>query len=360
MKPGKKKDEQRAMSIVTGMEEMHQESGVSLRRLCAMRTAPYSSLMRWRQRMREGEPVVQPRGAQCTPMTVAKLWERLLSLPHGRHRSQGSREVYEAYRGLISRRELRWMLKMLRLEISRDKAALQRRIEWKAPGLVWAMDDMEIEIPGQAKLFLNQVQDLGSRYKFMPGVGCKQLTGPEIAERLERLFLKFGAPLFLKRDNGGNLNHPAVDAVLDKFLVIPLNSPVDYPPYNGAIEKAQREFREAALARVALKTPAPFDQELYAEGIINDLNHTPRACLSGQCACFRLHAGLSGKKKYTRPQRKEVYDQIISIATQVMEQLDVADRRAAEAAWRLSVETWLRQQSLITVTVNGKVLPGFL
>jgi hypothetical protein len=33
---------------------------------------------------------------------------------------------------------------------------------------------------------------------------------------------------------------------------------------------------------------------------------------------------------------------------------------AAEAAWRLSVETWLRRQDLITVTVNGKVLPGFL
>ena len=43
-----------------------------------------------------------------------------------------------------------------------------------------------------------------------------------------------------------------------------------------------------------------------------------------------------------------------------MEQLDVTDRRAAEAAWRLSVETWLRHQGLITVIANEKVLPGFL
>ena len=360
MRPGKKKNEERAMKIMDGLEQMHREEGASYRLLCAVRPAPYSSLMRWRQRLREGEPVVRPRGAQCTPMTVEKLWERLLSLPHGRHRSQGSREVYEAYRGLISRRELRLMLKTLRLEISRDAAALQRRIDWKAPGLVWAMDDMEITIPGQGKLFLNQVQDLGSRYKFMPGAGPKHLTGPEIAARLERLFLKFGAPLFLKRDNGGNLNHPSVDAVLDKFLVIPLNSPVNYPPYNGAIEKAQREFQEAALARSAVKAPGQFDSELFVELVSHDLNHTPRACLSGQCACFRLHAGQSVRNKYNRPKRKEIYDQIIAIATQAMEQLDVTDRRAAEAAWRLSVETWLRDQGLITVTVNGKVLPGFL
>lgn len=347
------------MSIMEGIEQMHREDRASYRRLCAVRSAPYSSLMRWRQRMKEGEPVVQSRGAQCTPVTVEKLWERLLSLPHGRHRSRGSRAVYEAYRGLISRRELRRMLKTLRLEISRDQAALQRRIEWKAPGLVWAMDDMEIKILGQPKLFLNQVQDLASRYKFKPGVGAKLLPGPEIAKRVERLFVKHGAPLFLKRDNGGNLNHPAVDAVLDKFLVIPLNSPVNYPPYNGAIEKAQSEFQEAALARLAIKAPSQFDSDLFVELVSHDLNHTPRACLSGQCACFQLHAGQSGRSKYTRPQRKEVYDQIIAIATQVMEQLDVTDRCAAEAAWRLSVETWLRHQGLITVTVNKKVLPGF-
>lgn len=347
------------MKIMDGLEQMHREEGASYRLLCAVRPAPYSSLMRWRQRLREGEPVVRPRGAQCTPMTVEKLWERLLSLPHGRHSSQGSGAVYEAYRGLISRRELRRLLKLLRLEISRDQAALQRRIEWKVPGLVWAMDDMEITIPGQGKLFLNQVQDLGSRYKFMPGVGVKHLTGPEIAARLERLFLKFGAPLFLKRDNGGNLNHPSVDAVLDKFLVIPLNSPVNYPPYNGAIEKAQGEFGEAAQARLAVKTPAQSDTDLFVELISHDLNHAPRACLDGQCACFRHYAGQSGKNRYSRPHRKEVYDQIISIATQVMEQLDVTDRRAAEAAWRLSVETWLRRHGLIAVTVNKEVLPGF-
>lgn len=346
------------MSVMDDIEQMHWYSGTSYRRLCADRTAPYSSLMRWRQRQRQGKLVVQARGAPCTPVTVKELWERLLSLKHGRHRSQGTRAVYESYRKRISRRELRRLLKLLRLELCRNKAALQRRIEWKVPGLVWSMDDLQIRRPGEPTLFWHQVQDLSSRYKFTPSVG-RQLMGPEIAERLHRLFLKYGVPLFLKRDNGGNLNHPAVDAELNNFLVIPLNSPTYYPPYNGAIEKAQREFQEASLARLVRQPSGLFGWDLHSEVVINDLNHTPRACLGGSCACVRFYTGQSGKRKYTRPQRKEVYDQIISIATQVMEQLHVTGRRAAEAAWRLSVETWLRGQGLITVNVNGKVSPGF-
>lgn len=346
------------MRIMEGIENMRQHNGKSYRGLCADRQAPYSSLMRWRQRLRQSKPVVQVRGASCMPVTVEKLWERLLSLPHGRRRTQGTRAVYEAYRGLISRGELRRMLKALRLELSRDRATLMRRIEWKLPGLVWSMDDLQIRRPGEPTLFWHQVQDLGSRYKFVPRVG-QQLAGPEVAERLRRLFLKFGAPLFLKRDNGGNLNHAAVDGVLDEFLVIPLNSPPHYAPYNGAIEKAQREFQEASTARLVSRPSGLFDWELHSEIVINDLNHQPRACLGGQCACVRFHAGQSGDKKYTRQQRKEVYNQIIIIATQVMDQLNVTGRRAAEAAWRLAVETWLQDQDLITVTVNRKVSPGF-
>lgn len=346
------------MKIMEGIENMRLDNGKSYRGFCADRMAPYSSLMRWRQRLRQSKPVVQARGASCTPVTVEKLWERLLSLPHGRRRTRGTGAVYEAYRGLISRGELRHMLKALRLELNRDRSALMRRIEWKLPGLVWSMDDLQIRRPGEPTLFWHQVQDLGSRYKFAPSVG-QQLAGPEVAERLRRLFLKFGAPLFLKRDNGGNLNHAAVDAVLNEFLVIPLNSPVHYAPYNGAIEKAQREFQEASTARLASRQPGLFDWEMHSEVVINDLNHQPRACLGGQCACVRFHAGQSGDKKYNRQERKEVYNQIITIATQAMDQLNVTGRHAAEAAWRLAVETWLRDQGLITVTVNGKVSPGF-
>lgn len=65
------------------------------------------------------------------------------------------------------------------------------------------------------------MQDLASRYKFPPPAGDAMPHGEEVAENLERLFERHGAPLVVKRDNGGNLNHGAVDALLDRYLVIP-------------------------------------------------------------------------------------------------------------------------------------------
>ena len=31
-----------------------------------------------------------------------------------------------------------------------------------------------------------------------------------------------------------------------------------------------------------------------------------------------------------------------------------------QAAWRIAAEAWLKMKGFITVTINGKVLPGFL
>jgi hypothetical protein len=49
--------------------------------------------------------------------------------------------------------------------------------------------------------------------------------GETVGVRLEQLFLQHGPPLVLKRDNGSNLNQQAVDEVLARYLVLPLNSP---------------------------------------------------------------------------------------------------------------------------------------
>jgi transposase InsO family protein len=101
---------------------------------------------------------------------------------------------------------------------------------------------------------LRQVEDLASRYKFTPRAG-EHVWGETVAVHLEQLFLRHGPPLVLKRDNGSNLNQQAVDEVLARYLVLPLNSPPHYPPCNGGIECAVRELktplREKILASAA-------------------------------------------------------------------------------------------------------------
>ena len=49
--------------------------------------------------------------------------------------------------------------------------------------------------------------------------------GDLIARYLEQMFRKEGPPMFLKRDLGSPLNCQAVDEVLERHRVLPLNSP---------------------------------------------------------------------------------------------------------------------------------------
>ena len=59
----------------------------------------------------------------------------------------------------------------------------------------------------------NLVSDLASRFRFAVRLSV-HLPAEQVAADLKALFLRHGAPLFLKRDNGSNLVNAAVDAVL--------------------------------------------------------------------------------------------------------------------------------------------------
>ena len=92
-------------------------------------------------------------------------------------------------------------------------------------------------------LHLHNLTDLHSRYRLPPLASDCLPCGEEVAGHLQYLFDRFEPPLFCKRDNGGNLNHLAVNQVLEEALVIPINSPPHRAPYNGAIEHTQGEFK---------------------------------------------------------------------------------------------------------------------
>ena len=177
-----------------------------------------------------------------------------------------------------------------RVAEERGKRNLARRqvckhVTWKEPNLAWAIDATERGADERGeRLFVHAVQDLCTRYRFAPLVAVES-KGEAIARHLEELFREHGAPLFLKRDNGSPLNHAAVDQVLARHGVIPLNSPAHYPKYNGSIEKGIREMKEAlgeCLPQAVRWRPKQVGPYILA--VHHALNCRPRRSLHGHTA----------------------------------------------------------------------------
>ena len=323
------------------------------RKVCKELGLTYSSFMRWKERRDQGQALLRRPGPdKVEPFDLGKLYDDILALSHGEKRTSGTGELYEEYREKISRRTLQELVSSVRREMRNDRDMSMRRITWETPRLVWSMDDTECKVKGR-KMWIHTVQDLASRYKFLPLTGEKLMSGKEVAEHLECLFERFGPPLFLKRDNHSNLNNQWVDDVLNRYLVIPLNSPAHYPPYNGAVERAQGEIKRQLAGTVERTT----DVQIASELAVYELNLKERRSLQRRCSCESFLSKKRLIRGYHRRRREEVYEEILAMAVGSIMKSGLRTTSAAGAAWRLSVETWLRKNGHITVSRNRKVLP---
>ncbi|MFC1462848.1 hypothetical protein ACFLQU_04500, partial [Verrucomicrobiota bacterium] len=339
-------------------EALKDSSGLSYNQLCEATGVAHSSLMRWKGRMNRSEAVVKKTGPQkLDSPNLNCLIDDVRGLAHRQKRTHGTSELYERYRDWISRRDLREMVRLVREDLKREERAMMRRVHWKVAGFVWSMDDTEHARSEEGdKAYIHLVQDLGSRKKFDPQTG-EMLKGVDVAGNLEKQFKEHGPPLFMKRDNAKNLNSVPVNAVLAEFWVIPLNSPKHYPPYNGSIERGINELKELLEQEYGCAGYCPDKLQAAAPLAVHRLNHKSRECLGGKISCQVFALGREPLQAYTCRRRKEVYDQVQRMAADIVEQLPGNGPTAIQAACRIAVETWLRRNGLITVSVNGKVLP---
>jgi transposase InsO family protein len=347
--------------VVTTLTRLKQQVRWPYQRLCESLGLPYASFRRWKHRLEAGQPaILKPGPRKVAPLSLEELHVQLCRLKHGRQRSRGAGTVYQHFQDQISRHDLQALIAAVRRERAQQQQAELRHITWHVPGLVWSLDDTELVRFAHHKLHLHQVQDLASRYKFTPWVG-EQVLGETVAARLEQLFLQHGPPLVLKRDNGSNLNHHAVDEVLARHRVIPLNSPPHYPPYNGGIEHAVRELKTPLREKILSRSLIMKSQvQTWAEALANELNHRSRACLRGQVACQVFQDAQSALKAYTLRKRKEIFDWINELTQTLIQAWAVRTQRQAETARRLAVETWLQKNGVFTITQNRRVLPVLL
>jgi hypothetical protein len=341
--------------MLTIIDQIKEKTRAPYRKICETATVPYSSWIRWTSRNKKAMDLVrQPGRSKVKPPDFTRLQKEIAKLPHGHHRTQGTGKFYGRYRETLSRRDLNQFIAMARHEQNTENHQQIKRVRWHLPNVAWSMDPTEYHQRDEygRKEYLNQMQDLASRYKFSPIAG-ETLCGEEISGYLAETFHRFGAPMFMKRDNGSNLNHPAVNETLSDYFVMPLNSPVHYPPYNGAIEEAQKELKNGLTQKLQYRSYCPKEHiEAYAALVEHDLNHRIRPCLNHKHAC---HVYFNNRKNFSKWERKEAYDWITELQSAILREKDVQP----QTAWRIAVETWLNKKGYITITINGKVSPNY-
>ena len=310
------------------------------RKLC--NEVPYASLMRWRQRQRQGLPLWRcPGPKKSAPLDWAEFFPLLRGLHHGRVRTQGTSELYQQFAHALSRRQLAGLVQDHR----QDQLDSMKRIHWLHPGLAWSCDATEF---GQAGQLIIPCQDLASRYRFGPLI-LERLEGSHIAAHLERLFHKHGAPLILKRDNGSPFNHHRVDEVLARHRVLCLNNPPHFPRYNGGMEKGIRDFKDALAQRQG--SAVPLDLALATEVTAHDLNHRPRRCLNGSTACAVFH-DATRRLRWNQRQRQIIFRLLLQKFGATVGETANGYHLSPATAWRVTLESWLRCQGLIIVRRN--------
>ncbi len=344
--------------MIETVQRTTQATGKSAWAVCRELDVNYTNFRRWEHRRETGAALInKPGPAKVQPADLHALDAQIRRLAHGRERTRGTGALYARHRESVSRRDLQALVARVRDELHRSGQELARRVDWLIPGAVWSMDDADVRMLDASHAHLHVVHDLGSRYTLCV-LGDEALAdGPAIARNLADLFKQYGAPLFFKRDNGGNLNHAAVTGLLAAFGVIPLNSPRHYPPYNGGMEHKQGEIKKQLRRRLATEPDGLTVLRLAAEVCGHDLNHLRRPVLGNRTACHELERGRPFLSRFHRRARKEAFDRIQALAVDIEADLEQHNETGARVAFRHAAESWMQSKNIIRVSGEGHVLP---
>lgn len=330
--------------------------------LCRSVGLPYSTLRRWRDRRRRSCFIRrQPGPSKQSALPVAGFRSRVAHLGHGANRTHGTGKLIHTFRQSVSRRRLRGFIARLRCRHLRRLRNAILHVTWHLPNVAWAIDALHLRTstadPGVVVVL---ARDLASHFHFEPLVLTAE-SAPHNLDWLQRLCSRHGAPLLLKRDNGSPFNASILDDFLAEYGILPLNSPIRHPSYNGAIEHGVGSFKRAVLDALDPSQPVPEILKLLPliRAIIHLHNTRPRRSLGGSSPAqvyFRCRTTT-----WTRKRRHEIFDWISAHARNTLEtKWEMSDHHDRALAWRRSVVAWLRCQQLITVSRKPKPSPLFI
>jgi hypothetical protein len=324
--------------LLRQLEESRRE--FTWRELC-YRLVPCATVQRWRSRQQAGQPLLHAPGPKKTsPLNEQEVRARIVQLEHRPRRTAGTTGLQAELADAISRRRFQELV----AEERQHRCDAMKRITWLLPGSVWSIDTTQY---GPEKLKITPLRDLASKYQLPTPLVATAEDGAQIALYLERMFRQHGAPMFLKRDLGSPLNSLAVDEVLERHWVLPLNSPPGYPKYNGAMERSMRDLH-SALDRQrwqALQLPAAVELEL----VTHQLNHRRLRSLQHRTPCQVFH-DPQRRLQLHGASRQRIFREVLEQFWHYIQCMPVRNRLTRTAAWRLVVESWLRRQGWISVS----------
>jgi transposase InsO family protein len=195
---------------------------------------PPRTLRDWRRRV-DAPPASRGRPCKSCPPELRAEVRRFL------REVSGPAVGLEAMRALFPeapRCVLADLLRRYRRVWRRRNRQRGRRLVWKRPGAVWAIDFSEAPwlIDGVFP-YLFAVRDLASHCQLAWRPVMAE-TAEEAVAALEALFREHGPPLVIKCDNGSAFLAAAFQSLLARHGVLPLYSPPCHPQYNGALERS--------------------------------------------------------------------------------------------------------------------------
>lgn len=241
-----------------------------LKRPCALKLASISSntWRAWRRWQQAAAPPLASRGRRprCASRAERQVATQFL-IEHG---SQVPLHALRERLPAVARAELvdlrRRYQRICRWRLDRFRG----RLVWKHVGAVWAIDFTEPkEYIGGTDRWILAIRDLASGYQ-LGWLSFTQATAEGVVEILRALFLKYGAPLVLKSDNGCQFIAQITLLLLVEWHVLPLFNPPRRPAYNGGLERTHPILKSyTAAAAQAQGRPATLLPEDLETGRLN-------------------------------------------------------------------------------------------
>ena len=119
------------------------------------------------------------------------------------------------------------------------------------------------------------------------------------------------------------------------------------------MEKGIRDLKAALAQREPAAADGPKTFALTVELTTHELNHQPRRCLDGRTACAVFHDDAK-RLRWPQPHRHTIFRLLLHRFGAMLGKTTNGHHPKPATLWRVTVESWLRCQGLITVRQKQK------